>query len=425
MSEETRVSTYYGVFFLSIGATMPFVAIWLDSLGISTSMSGLILAAPPMAIVIFNIVIGSWADRLSDWRSAIIGCNVFVLLLSSSLLLWQSQWGILVLWTLSGLFLVSTAPITDAAALNMTARRGSDYAKLRALGSIGFIIGILAAGRLFESFGMRWFVGVLLFGAVARVAAAIALPNFRERFSLQENCQANLEIGVRVGSGDDGNTTDRDSTPALSKVKKPKLFSGLVSGLNLFRQPGIFSVIFGAALINASHSFNNIYSVLHWTQNDISTSMASSLWAIGVTAEVFLMWKFSQFSKHISARHCLLVAAAACTVRWFFTALNPSIAALFFLQALHSITFGLTFLASVNFIAKRVNPQHAAQAQSVLATLSTLLMAVGTWLSGQLYGSLGGYSYWIMAVMAIVGGLFILSSYRTHLEDRATPATAQ
>jgi len=152
--------------------------------------------------------------------------------------------------------------------------------------------------------------------------------------------------------------------------------------------------------------------------------MSSTLWAIGVIAEVFLMWKFSRFSKHVSARHCLLVASGACIVRWFFTAINPSLVALMFLQGLHAITFGLTFLASVNFIAKRVDPQHAAQAQSVLATLSTLLMAIGTWLSGRFYENLGGYTYWAMSAMAVVGGLFILNSYRTPLEDKAVPVTA-
>ena len=395
MTEETRVSTYYAVFFLTIGAIMPFVAIWLEELGISTNMSGVILAAPPLAIVLFNIIIGSWADRLSDWRSAIIGCNLIVLITCAGLVLWQNPWTILALWTLSGLFLMSSSPITDAASLSMSERRGSDYAKIRAFGSIGFIIGILIAGKLFETLGMRWFGAVLLVCALIRVIAAIGLPKFRAPALSSHNTQPDT-----------------------------RLFSGLVSGMTLFKQPGIFSVIFGAALINSSHSFNNIYAVLHWTQTGISTSMASLLWAIGVFAEVMLMWGFTRLSKRISARHCLLAASAACTFRWFFTGVNPELGVLFLLQALHSITFGLTFLASVNFIAKRVDPQHAAQAQSVLATLSVFLMAIGTWLSGQFYDTLGGYSYWAMAVMAIVGGGFVLNSYRTQLEDKAITQSA-
>ena len=101
LTEETRVATYYAIFFLAIGSVMPFVAIWFESIGISASMSGVILAAPPFAIVLFNIVIGSAADRLKDWRSAIIGCNVIALVVGGWLLFRVEPIHVLVVWTLS------------------------------------------------------------------------------------------------------------------------------------------------------------------------------------------------------------------------------------------------------------------------------------------------------------------------------------
>ena len=396
LTDETRSSLYYGVYFLTIGSVMPFVAIWLSDLGISTTMTGAILAAPSLSIVFFNVIIGSWADRLSDWRLAIINCNVLVLILSAGLLIWQSPWAILVLWTLSGLFMISSSPITDAAVLDMTARRGSDYAKIRALGSIGFVVGILIAGMFFEASGTVWFVWVLIACAIARVASAIMLPNFQR-----------VKPPSHIPT----------STPTSTSSKNQPFFSGLLAGMTLFRQPGIFVVILGAAMINASHSFNNMYSVLHWTQSGITTTMASVLWTIGVMAEVALMWRFSHIAKRISARHCLLVASVACIVRWTITGFSPGLATLIVLQALHAITFGLTFLASINFIARRVEPNHAAQAQSVLMTITTLLMAFGMWFSGQIYDSWGGHSYWVMTVLAAIGGAFVLSSYWTKLED--------
>ncbi len=377
---------------------MPFVALWLKSIGISSTMSGFILAAPQLAIVLLNIVVGSWADRLSDWRSAIVSCNLLVLVLMLVLTVWQTPWAILILWTLSGLFMIASAPITDAAALNMSERRGSDFARIRALGSIGFVVGILGAGWLFDVTGMRWFIGVLLAGAVLRVASAIALPQFRHR----SNSSHTHSLGL---------------SSSESKHRSAQWFKGLVAGMALFKQPGIFVVILGAALLNASHSFNNIYSVLHWTQHGISTTWASFLWTIGVIAEVALMWRFKSLSKRVSARHCLLAACIACVVRWFITGINPNLTALMFLQMLHGLTFGLTFLASVNFIAKRVDANHAAQAQSVLTTLTTFFMAIATWMAGFFYATLGGYSYWAMALIALIGGALILSSYRTTLED--------
>jgi len=178
-------------------------------------------------------------------------------------------------------------------------------------------------------------------------------------------------------------------------------------------------VILGAAILNASHSFFNVYAVLHWTTLGISTTMASVLWAVAVTSEVALMWKFTHLAKRVSARHCLLAASAACVLRWLVAATEPSFTVLLAIQCLHSMTFGLAFLAVVNFIAKRVEVDHAAQAQSVLTTLVTLSTAIGTSLSGLLYGKIGGLTYVFMALMALIGGLLIASSYRTELRDVA------
>lgn len=398
LTDETRVSAYYGVFFLAIGSVMPFVAIWFETIGISASMSGVILAAPPMAIVLFNVVIGSAADRLRDWRSAIIACNVIALAFGAWLLFKEDPYHVLVVWTISGLFLIASSPITDAAALDMTRRRGSDYGRIRAFGSAGFVVGIICAGALFDEVGMGWFAWVILATALLRLAAAYLLPEFRKQSKLDED-------STRIDTDEPTNQ---------------ELFSGLIAGMALFRQPGISSVIFGAALLNASHSFNNVYSVLHWSQLGISTTVSSLLWSVGVVAEIALMWGFSGIAKKVSARHCLLLACATCIFRWSITGMDPSVWILFVLQTLHAITFGLTFLASVNFISKRVDSNHAAQAQSVLATLTTLCMAIGIWFSGQFYQSWGGQSYWAMTLMALVGGALVLNSYRTKLSDVVT-----
>ncbi len=398
LTEETRVATYYAVFFLAIGSVMPFVAIWFESIGISASMSGVILAAPPFAIVLFNIVIGSAADRLKDWRSAIIACNAIALVVGGWLLFRVEPIHVLVVWTISGLFIIASSPITDAAALDMTRRRGSDYGRIRALGSVGFVVGIILAGALFDKIGMGAFAWIILLTAAFRLLAAYLLPTFRERPQSQHQA-ATADIH--------------------KKSVNQRLFGGLMAGMDLFRQPGICSVIFGAALLNASHSFNNVYSVLHWGQLGISNTVSSLLWSAGVVAEIALMWGFTGIAKKVSARHCLLLACFTCIVRWCITGMDPSVWVLFILQTLHAITFGLTFLASVNFISRRVDPNHAAQAQSVLATLTTLFMAIGIWLSGQFYQIFGGQTYWAMAIMALLGGALVLNSYRTKLSDVA------
>lgn len=383
MSIERRIAGYYGLFFLSIGSVAPFAALWFESLNISSTMSGAIFAAPSVATVLFTIFIGSWADRLPDWRTAIIGCNWAVLIVLSWFLFRQGPWDVLIVWTLAGLFTRASAPIMDAAALNSTQKTGSDFGRIRSFGSIGFIVGVLAAGFLFDHFGARWFVAVTLAGVVGRLFAAHCLPPFRAR---------------------------REKTESANKSK---------TGMAVLRHPGILSVLVGSALISASHGFNNSFSVMHWTNVGISTGTASILWSVGVVAEVLLMWSFKSVAKQFSARKCLLVASAVCAARWFLAGTDPSLMQLFLLQALHAITFGVTFLATVNFIAKRVHEDHAAQAQSVYATLMTSFMALALWLSGVLYGQFAGQSYWAMSILALLGGACVAWSFCTDLEDLA------
>lgn len=405
MNVEVRLSTYYGLFFLSIGSAMPFAALWLDTLGNTPAFSGVIFAAPSIAIVLFTVLIGGWADRLSDWRTAIIVCNWVVLILFSWLLFRNDSWAILIVWTLAGLFTFASAPIMDAAALSLTKKRDSDYARIRAFGSIGFVVGVLLAGLYFEAVGYQWFVVVLLVGVVARVCSAHALPHFR---------------------GHTQTVKDKQIITADNPIAKnpfsphTQLSSSAAAGLGILMQPGILLVVAGAALLNASHSVNNIFAVLHWTQSGISTQMASVLWSIGVIAEVALMWSFRGLAKNYSARKCLIFAAVVCVLRWFLTGTDPSLTQLCFLQCLHAITFGLSFLASVNFIAQRVHEDCAAQAQSVSATLVTLFTGIATWASGWLYAVFAGQSYWAMALMALIGGTCVLLSFASGLEDPVT-----
>jgi len=384
ISVETRLSTYYGLFFLAIGSFTPFSAVWFDSLNISSTMTGAIFAAPAITTVVFAVFIGRWADRLADWRSAIIICNWLVLISASWILVRQEPWDLLFIWTVAGLFTRAAVPIVDAAALNSTQKNGTDYGRIRSFGSMGFIAGVLLAGLIFDHFGIQWFVAVLLLSAIARVMGAHMLPKFKANSAL-------------------------NSTVILPG-------SGIIALLH----PGILLVLLGSALINASHGFNNVFSIMHWTKIGFSTTVASVFWTVSVLAEVALMWRFKSIAKMFSARKCLLLASVVSTVRWFIAGTDPTFTQLLFLQALHSITFGLTFLATVNFISKRVHENHAAQAQSVYAMLTTLFLGLSGWISGWLYMRFAGHSYWAMSVLALAGGVVIAWSFRCDFDEKST-----
>ena len=76
------------------------------------------------------------------------------------------------------------------------------------------------------------------------------------------------------------------------------------------------------------------------------------------------------------------------------------------LQLFHALTFGAAHLGAIHFIARRMDPSVSATAQSVYAaTVMGLAMGVSAWVSGKLYSGFGSQAYYLMAVMAGLGGM--------------------
>ena len=377
VSAEQRFSLYYAVLFGSVGASLPFAALWMSHAGITPAMIGIIVALPSVAMLATTISIGRWADKLIDRRSAIITGNWLILAAHLVLFLSTGELFVLLVWLVAGVALAAKLPITDAAALSLARQRGSDYARVRMFGSIGFVLMLTLAGYAYEHLGIGVFVAGLFIANVLRLLAAYALP--RKLRSVRPESQA-----------DDG-------------------AEALTGSLYI---PGILFTLLAGALINASHAMVYTYGILLWTQQGLSESLASLAIGIGVVVEVALMWWFKSLTRNVSARACLLIAATFGLVRWWVLASEPSWLMVFGAQALHGVSFGVTFLACAGFIARRVPEKDAARGQGLLATLSTACMAMATFVCGQFYDVLGSALYWMMGGLCLLAVGCVAMSYR-------------
>jgi len=102
------------------------------------------------------------------------------------------------------------------------------------------------------------------------------------------------------------------------------------------------------------------------------------------------------------------LGALGAVVRWSIMATDPPWLLLPLLQCLHGLSFGATFLGSVQMIARIAADRQPATAQGDFATVGAAAMAVSTAFSGVLYGAQGSAGYVVMAVIAAAGGGFVL-----------------
>ena len=407
-TDEQRFSVYYAVLFGSIGAMFPFAALWMNQAGIEPAMIGVIVSGPSVAMLLTTITLGRLADNLPERRQAIIAANWIILLVHLTLFLTTKEWVVLLVWLLAGIAMYAKVPITDAAALGLARRNGSDFARVRMFGSIGFVLMLSVAGFAYERWGIGTFVMGLFIANVARLLAAYYLPLMSTNGMSANGMSTN---GNSANAHSHEASILKTSTPKTSipKTSAPKAATSISQSLY---QPGILLTLIGGALINASHAMVNTYGILLWTEQGLSESVASLAIGIGVIVEVALMWWFRSLTQHVSARTCLLVAAACGMLRWSLLASYASLPVIFAAQALHGVTFGVTYLACVNFISRRVSEQAGARGQSLLATLTTACMAMATFTCGQLFDHQGSTIYWLMGSVCLLAMLCIFVSYR-------------
>jgi PPP family 3-phenylpropionic acid transporter len=176
--------------------------------------------------------------------------------------------------------------------------------------------------------------------------------------------------------------------------------------------------LLAAGLGQASHGFLYAFGSVHYVDLGLSTFTIGKLWALGVLTEV-LMFAFSnRFHRALGSVGLIVVGTGLATLRWTVTGLEPPLAILFAVQAMHAASFGFTHLGTMHFIRERVPENMRNTAQGLYSMLASgVLLSSTMWASGWLYGTLGGGAYFVMAGYAALA--FVLALVLKAVSPRA------
>jgi PPP family 3-phenylpropionic acid transporter len=355
---------YIGIFIFS-GIQLPFLPVWMRAKGIDPALIGLLVAVPSLVRVVGIPFAAREADRRDELRLAIIVCAAasvaaFVLVgLSAGTL------AIFVTYAFAMLLYAPVMPLTETYALKGLSARGRAYGPVRVWGSAAFILSSFGAGAALDVLPARHLIWLLVAASGLVALAAFALP----------------PVSTRGAS---------TAAPHVAKTR-------------LLRDRGFLAVLAAASLIQGSHAVYYGFSVLQWRGEGLGGGSIAALWAIGVLAEIVL-FAFSG-RLNVSPVALLMLGAVGGLVRWGAMALNPPAALLPFLQILHALTFGTTYLGALTYVTRHAPEGQAATAQGHLAIAQSLVMALMSALSGLLYANFGAAAYGAMALAAVAGGI--------------------
>lgn len=368
-------AVYAGLFF-GIGVFMPFFPVWLEGRGFDAAMIALALAVPQVVRLVTMPLGGLLADRSGRPRATLIGYACATALCFAGIAFAPNTTFILIGLGLAATFWQPSLPVLDAYAVARRREGLIDYGRVRLWGSMAFIGGNLIAGGLLGGL----FVGPVPVDTViwlivgASVAAALAAA------TLQEVRPVHHVGAVRPGF--------------LLKGLAPVLLVGLAA----------------AALVQGSHAVLYAFASIMWHGKGLSDTVIGLLWSLGVLAEVVLFHYGTPVTRRLGPAKLLLIGGLAGVLRFGAMALDPPLLLLLLLQPLHALTFGCTYLGTVELVARHAPPGRGASVQALAAWATAIAMAGATFAAGPLWQAFGPGAFLASAGLAALGTALALAA---------------
>lgn len=372
-SPSKRLAAFYAAFFIVIGVNQPFWPLWLAHRGLDAAEIGIVLGAGIFAKVIGLPLAAHVADRSGERQRLMLALALASAIAWSLFSFTQSFWTIL---SVSLLFFSLWPPVMslgESLTMHAAGKYGFEYGRVRLWGSLAYIATALAGGWLLSREPASVVFWMTLSGIVLTMLICTFLPDSR----LQKSGSRGL--------------------PLLRALAEPRFGWMLVS----------------CGLIQGSHAVYYAFATLHWQQIGLSEDVIGRLWALGVVCEVVLFATGSFWLRKLGAGGLITMAALAAVVRWLGTGATAWLPAIAVFQVLHGLSFGGAHLGAMYWISGNVPPSLSASAQSLYSgVVWGMFLGILLFSAGELYSALGGFAFYPMAAVAVVGTLSSLMLLR-------------
>ena len=357
---QARLALWYVMAVGSISA-LPYVSVILGDAGVSDRTIASILLLMPIGRI-FGAPFWGWiADRTGThglvFRAAVLlgalaGVGFLVaktppLLAASVLLMALSR--------------APVFPIADATTVAILGENRRNYGRIRAAGSIAFILAIGASGWLRGTYPRAplWIGGSLL------IATAVVSWGFPSLVAPPKR-------------------------PSLHDLRKVMVDPVLLPLMGI-------SALHGMTLT----TYDSLFS-LHVERLGMAPWVTGVAMSLGVLVEVGILFSGRQLLDRLGPLRLMLLAVACGIPRWILTGTTTDPAILVAAQALHGLHFGAFWIAGVALFSENAPDNLKASAQALLPassfgvgyflSMATAWLVLGPLTLQQLFGALAGIS---------------------------------
>jgi PPP family 3-phenylpropionic acid transporter len=377
-SRQALVALQYFLYFGVFAIYLPYFNLYCYHLGFSGLQIGILSALRSMALVVFGLVWGALADRYQSRRGIFILCSLATAIVWSGYLATGRFAPMLAITVAHALFFAPLISFLEAFSMDVLGARKQRYGRLRVWGSIGFILVVLAIGRLLENRPVNLIVPLILVGSGVQAVFALALPR------------------------------------SESKPARP-----LWQGASAMRRLRLWLFLAGAFLMLVSHGAYYGFFSIHLEMAGFGKSFIGMAWALASMAEIGVMIRSEGLFRRFSLPAVLVFSIAVAVLRWILVWLAVSPAAILATQILHAVTYGTFHMASILFV-DRLMPEAAKTSGQALNNAVTYGLGnmAGFFLNGYLFEIMGTRPLFLVSAgIALAGGLLMAAALRFQRSD--------
>ncbi|MBV1952430.1 MAG: MFS transporter [Cycloclasticus sp.] len=358
-----RLSTVYFCYFAALGALMPYLSLYLQSLGFLAAQVGIIFAIMQGTRLISPNILASFSRYFSN-RMRQVQLSCLISLIAFSVFLVRQDFLSIALTTFAFSFFLNAAlPQFEAVTLRKITGDTSTYSEIRLWGSVGFIITVAGIGFLLSGVNLTlwpWLVSLCL---LALLMSTLTLTD-----------------------------------SSANDTKSPGL-----GVLRISQQKPVIAFLVVVFLMQASHGpYYAFYSIL-LASLDYTENQIGQLWSLGVLAEIALFILFKRVFTHVSLRFVLLLSILLTVLRWLVLAyLSNHLYFIMLAQLLHAASFGAFHVVCIELTHQHFKGRNLEQGQA-------LYSSIGFGAGGMCGGLAAGVMWDKLGEVWVFGGAALLS----------------
>ena len=376
-SINIKYSLLQGIYFVGFCTVLGYAAVYLGSIGMSSSLIGIVLAVANILTSIGQPALGSYIDKTNISMKKVLILMFGVCAILSAVLMITSKVTFVaaVVFVALATVLYTTMPLINSLAFAFQ-KKGIDvkFGVARGIGSVAYALTSLVLGNVVKTISPKLMpiAFIVIFLGILPLLKSFKVPD-------EENIKEEVK------------EVETESTSQF--VKKHMKFMIFLLGFIL--------VYFDHTVINNFF----IYVVKNVGGNTGDMGNAVFLAAL---LELPTMALFEKFKNKINIKTAIIISAIFFSIKHILTYLATNMFLIYLAQATQMLAYALFIPASVYYVDKLFDVKDAVKGQALVTTSMTVSGILASLLGGIMLDSIGVYETLFLGLILSVLGTVIM-----------------